>query len=479
MGSRRRAAPPARTEQQNGDQQLELARREQELARREQALAEREKTLDVTPVPAASMERSSTALAQRARTEIEAAYELALHNPRDLDDMRAKLLKTCKNLSFAEKALYTIKRGGKDISGPSIRFAEECLRLYRNVRSSRRMVHDDRESRTYEVSLTDLENNTTVSQEIEVEKVVERKFVQKGDVVIRQRQNSKDETVFLVEATLDDLRMKEGAELARSRRNLILELIPSWIRRDAQEAIERTINQGFKDDPDGSTKRVMDGFADRGVPPSALKEYLGRDEIGKLSQAEYQELRGALAAMLEGLITWGELFEQKLASRGGERKEEAAAAVVALRERGKQAIAAGQAQQQPAAAAPSAPNDGKPVPRDEPKAEAGSFAREPAKQEPPKEEPPPPASENPPSAGDAFSQPNEPREEAPVYVSDEEAIAGWKQTIERAGDNLQALEDIKLAVQHQHPEGGVVRTAIGPVWAAALQRAKSAKRSRK
>ena len=357
--ARRQQARKEPAQQEQEQQETALVTREQELARREQALAERERTtLDVTPV-----ERSSTALAQRARTEVEAAYELALKFPRDLDDMATKLTRSCRNPAFAEQALYTIERGSNKISGPSIRFAEECLRLYRNVKSTRRMVYDGENSRTIVVALTDLENNITVEQELEISKVVERRFPQKGDQILGKRPNSRGEDVFQVRATMDDMRMKEGAEVARARRNLILEVIPSWITRDAREHVERTLAQGYKDDPDGTTKRLLQGFADRGIAPSHVKEYLGREEVGRLSKAEYDELRGVMVALIEGGVTWGELVEQKAQARGGgeaEKKPEAAAAIAKLRERGAAAIA----QQKEAEKKPA---EGE-VQRDDPKA---------------------------------------------------------------------------------------------------------------
>jgi len=60
----------------------------------------------------------------RAIAEVQAAMVVARMNPRD--EMRAyqRIVMACKRKSLAEQASYAYPRGGKKITGPSIRLAE-------------------------------------------------------------------------------------------------------------------------------------------------------------------------------------------------------------------------------------------------------------------------------------------------------------------------------------------------------------------
>src|SRR5689334_21167621 len=57
-------------------------------------------------------ETSTTALAERARAEIESRYVMALRRPRDFHMARDRMLKECKRPGFAEVARYAKPVGG-------------------------------------------------------------------------------------------------------------------------------------------------------------------------------------------------------------------------------------------------------------------------------------------------------------------------------------------------------------------------------
>jgi len=62
--------------------------------------------------------------------EVSAIYQIALSNPRDDEAIHQKVMKACQNLTLAESALYTFRRGGTLISGPSIRLIETIASKY-------------------------------------------------------------------------------------------------------------------------------------------------------------------------------------------------------------------------------------------------------------------------------------------------------------------------------------------------------------
>src|SRR5262245_42448036 len=80
-----------------------------------------------------SNELAAGAVATAAKAEVEAAYIMAMKQPRNEDDARIKIMKICAHHEFAIKARYGKPIGQGKVEGPSIRFAEEALRHWGNV----------------------------------------------------------------------------------------------------------------------------------------------------------------------------------------------------------------------------------------------------------------------------------------------------------------------------------------------------------
>ena len=118
---------------------------------------------------------ASEMVAAQTEAEVKAGFGIALRNPRNEEDARQNIVRSCKNLRFAEKALYKKPVGGKTMEGLSIRFAEEMLRNWGNVKIIQQVIYDDRLRRMIRVIAYDLQANLPYGEDILVEKTVERK----------------------------------------------------------------------------------------------------------------------------------------------------------------------------------------------------------------------------------------------------------------------------------------------------------------
>ncbi len=78
---------------------------------------------------------STQALIQREAAEVQAAMVIAKKFPRNSIQSMDRILNTCTRPTFAEDATYAYSRGGTEISGPSIRLAEEMSRQWGNMES--------------------------------------------------------------------------------------------------------------------------------------------------------------------------------------------------------------------------------------------------------------------------------------------------------------------------------------------------------
>lgn len=268
-------------------------------------------------------ETASTAVAAQAKAMVEARYIMAMHRPRDMDGVREKILKECRRPSFAAVARYQ-KPIGKDKSkwptGPSIRFAEAAVRCMTNITVETMTVYDDREKRIVRVTVTDLEANVPYAQDVTITKTIERRQAKQGDTVLRTRTNSYGDTVYILEATDDDIVNKQQALISKAVRTLGLRLIPGDIVDECMEEVVRVQQKTDAQDPDAARRHLLDSFGNIGIRVEQIKEYLGHDG-GSLTPPELADLRALYSAIRDGETNWREVMDNRGAGTGADSRK--------------------------------------------------------------------------------------------------------------------------------------------------------------
>jgi len=273
--------------------------------------------LEVTERPPSSAlavthETAATASAAHATALVQARYTIANKFPRDIDVVREKLLKECRRPGFAKVARYR-KPIGDGVFGPSIRFAEAAIRCMGNIDVRVTTLFDDPEKRIVQVEVADLETNVPYTSSVTIQKTVERKSPKKGDVVLRERLNSKSERVYLIEATEDDILNKQNALISKAIRTNGLRLVPGDIVDECMYEVVTTQQNADAKDPDGAKLQVFDGFSALGIQVADLKAWLGHD--GKtITPKELADLRGLYSAIKDGETSWRAVMETKAAA---------------------------------------------------------------------------------------------------------------------------------------------------------------------
>jgi hypothetical protein len=258
----------------------------------------------------AHVETAATAIAAQAKALVEARYTVALHRPRDWDQVRDRLLKDCRRPGFADSAIYHKPVGRDGIRGPSIRFAEAAIRAMTNVVVETMTVFDDHERRIVRVTVTDLEANVPYSQDVTISKTIERNSTKPGDNVLRSRTGSRGQTVYILEATDDDILNKANALVSKAVRTLGLRLLPGDILDECMDMCTAVQRNKEAQDPDTARRKMFDLFSAQGVSPDQLKEWLGHDGA-KITTKEYETLRSILNALREGETNWREVMDAK------------------------------------------------------------------------------------------------------------------------------------------------------------------------
>jgi hypothetical protein len=258
-------------------------------------------------------ELSISAAAARAKAEVEAAYLMAIHNRRNIDDARDIILRRCKNPRFAEMAIYHKPIGSGTLKGPSIRFAELAIQAMKNIRVNSNVVFEDESVRVVSISVTDLEQNLSYGKEVTLQKTVERSRFKPGQIVVGERENSNGQKVYIVKASEDELSNKVSAAESKVIRNCGLRLIPQDIIEEAMDECSKTNSQGGED-PTAATKRIHDAFSSLGIKPSQIEEYIGHP-VTILSQKELEELRGIYQCVKDGEASWSDYLASKVAKK--------------------------------------------------------------------------------------------------------------------------------------------------------------------
>lgn len=279
------------------------------------------------PVAAPSASESAAlAMAAQQKAVVEARYKMALARPRDLDSVRQNMLKDARRPSFASVAIYH-KPVGKGIEGPSIRFVEAAIRNMTNILTETSTISEDEERRVIRVAVSDLETNTYFSQDVTVTKTVERSKLPQGEKPIRVRTNSYGKPVYILHGTDDDILNKQNSLISKAVRTLGLRLIPGDLVDEALYYVRQTMAKQDAADPDAAKNRIIDAFAQLGVPVEALKEYLGH-ELSSIDPSELQLLRSTYSAIKDGETTWKAVMDDK-AEKEAEAKAAASASAPA------------------------------------------------------------------------------------------------------------------------------------------------------
>ena len=245
---------------------------------------------------------ATQALTAKATADINARWMIAIRRPRDLNDVRVALLHECRRPGFARAAIYAVPRGGGQIRGLSIRFAEAAMKAMGNIGCEAQTLYDSEDDRVVRVTVTDFESNTAWSRDLTISKT---KLVKKDPgpgKSLGTRINSYGGTNYVVPASDDDIATKEASAISKSSRTSILRMLPSWLKAEAQEMCERVQQDAAAADPDLERRRVFDAFASLNVKPSWLADWLGHP-LDQATPAEIVELQQLYRAIRDGAAT--------------------------------------------------------------------------------------------------------------------------------------------------------------------------------
>ena len=191
----------------------------------------------------------------------------------------------------ASTCTYSLPRGGKPITGPTVHLAKILAQNWGNLRVEAKVISVDRATLTSQAIAFDLENNLAIKVEV------------KRSIMGKSGRFNEDMIV-----------VTGNAANAIALRNAILAVIPRGIVDKVYREATKTITGDLSDETKLITKRkkVLDGFANTyGVPEREVLNAIGKAAVEHITQEDLVVLIGIGQAIKDGDTTVEMAFKQK------------------------------------------------------------------------------------------------------------------------------------------------------------------------
>lgn len=229
-----------------------------------------------------SLNHGAVAIEQsRAVTEAQGKLLLAKQFPRDVNRAYSQLMDSCKRNGLANVAVYSYPKGGQNVSGPSIRLAEEIARLYGNIEYGIRELSNNNGESEMEAYAWDLETNVVSSQKFKVKHVRST------------RQGNKDLTDS---RDIYEMTANMGARRLRSR---MLAILPPDFVEEAVSQCKITMQGNTELPIKDRIRQMVNAFKDLSVSQEMIELYIGHG-INDMTVEQIADMQGAYNSIKNG-----------------------------------------------------------------------------------------------------------------------------------------------------------------------------------
>ncbi len=233
----------------------------------------------------------------RAIAETQSALVIARANPRDEHVSYLKIIKACKRRSFAEQAKWAYKRGGKLLSGDSVKLMQVMAQCWGNIDFGFRELSREGDKSEVEAYAWDLETNTRVKRTFQV-----RHYRDKGGGTVK------------VEGERDKYELIAG--LAQRRvRSCLENIIPPDIIQGASQQCDETIKKGDGRPVEDQVRDMLVAFDALGVTKDMIEAWL-QHKTSAIVPAQIVQLKQIYRSIKDGVAPREDFFSLKVAPAG-------------------------------------------------------------------------------------------------------------------------------------------------------------------
>lgn len=224
------------------------------------------------------------------RGEVDIQVATAKRWPRDparwLAEARALL---CTDAETAASAFYALPRGGKILTGPSIRMAEVLVYAMGNMRAEKRILENDGKVVRSQGLAWDMERNNAIRTEV------------------ARRITDKSGRTF----TEDMIVVTGMAAASIAMRNAIVHVVPSYyVQALLRDVMTRAASKEEKETRDEQVRRLLDWWGRRGVSEEQALALVDCAALAELGDEELAHLRGLATALRDGEVTLETILQE-------------------------------------------------------------------------------------------------------------------------------------------------------------------------
>jgi hypothetical protein len=242
----------------------------------------------VLPVPTS---QGTLVEQSRAIAEVAAAVQVAQQFPRDVDEARSEMVDLCTRLPIAERAFYDVPNRG---TGMSVHIARELARIWGNNDHGVRELRRDDEQGVSEMTVWawDQQKNKRATRSFIVPHV---RMVKGERKVLTDVQD-----IYLANMNIG----------ARAVREAIFEMLPGWFVKEAEERLQKTLENGGGKPIEERVEDAVAGFARIDVDVKLLEKRVGKP-AGKWDGRDLAALARAYTAITVDGIRKSEFFAEE------------------------------------------------------------------------------------------------------------------------------------------------------------------------
>lgn len=249
------------------------------------------------PIAAAPQMASQAALVQREVAEVQAAMVIAKREPRDPRRAMDSIINNCTREGLAERAIYQYARGGQDITGPSIRLAEELARGWGNILTG----------------VTELSRLNGYSECLAYAWDLETNFRDEKRFQVKHWRDTKKGGYALTDER--DIYETIANSGARRKRACILSVIPVDVQEAAVEQCELTMRTKINVTPEKIASMVA-AFGEFGVTKSQIERRIQR-RVETITPALMANLGKVFNSLKDGMSQTNDWFDPDPADPNG------------------------------------------------------------------------------------------------------------------------------------------------------------------
>lgn len=238
-----------------------------------------EDVIVLTPVEAPSVALERTQQDIQTRGEVDMQISTAKQYPRDI----ARFLRQAETLAtisddIAASCFYKLKRSGKDIEGPSVRFAEIVATAWGNIRIDARTVSEDARFVYAEGVAWDLERNNAI------------RFGTRRRITTKNGDRFSDDMIATT----------ANAAAAIALRNCVFRVVPKAFWEPVYEKAKE-VAVGSAETLSERRQKLIDYFQRKhAVGADRLCGYLGVEGVESINLKHVEDLRGLATALKDG-----------------------------------------------------------------------------------------------------------------------------------------------------------------------------------